>query len=427
MPKMHPAWFDKATAILEQIPDVRIDHNSDFFSMKPRIAIRVTSLDGLGIIHQQPANAPFSLCVFEPSNREESGLAEVFERAMQSLEELPNQIAAWQKFRSATTLTTLSAVEKANAKIVQKTLREKLKLAAQFNTPITGSMEQRLALLGIDVDMESLGRDWPHETQSKLQEDMRSIIPERLAWHLPCDDTGRWFLKRRVPLFRYDRDKRRTLDACLTVVLPEKRSGRASLKTEWLNADSQSARLDATPEYFDERVANDFSKVILGSKRAATTKLQRSGKFAEACAIVGLELDDSIEECLATRRVTHMCTCCGELDEQLVAWSALLKQTLFEMNLATLVPLVVRDQAKRARPRTEAIPILAFPLQRHTRKAHLALDIRNPKKPRLTIETTGSMNRVPIPIWKRPIEIDALQRKMMDTANLPTIIGEQFT
>ncbi len=258
-------------------------------------------------------------------------------------------------------------------------------------------------------------------------------MPELLAWHLPCDDTGQWFLKRRVPLFRYDYDKRRMLDLCLVVVLPDKRSGRARLTTEWLGADSQSVRMDATPEFFDARAIESFQANILRGKGRSANKqalqlwqLQTSGKFADACALVGLAMEDTIEDCLAQKRVSHMCTCCAELDEQLIAWSDLLKQTLLSLNLATLVPLLIRDQARRKQPRSDPIPILPFPMQRHTRKAHLAVDIRDPNQPRLVIDTTGSMNRVPSPIWKRPIEFDVLQYKLTEVSQFPEIVTEQF-
>ncbi len=64
-----------------------------------------------------------------------------------------------------------------------------------------------MAAVGIDVDVPSLGADWSKECKAKLKQDLNSIVPELLAWHLSCDDTGQWFLKRRVPLFRYDYDK----------------------------------------------------------------------------------------------------------------------------------------------------------------------------------------------------------------------------
>ncbi len=65
-------------------------------------------------------------------------------------------------------------------------------------------------------------------------------------------------------------------------------------------------------------------------------------------------------------------------------------------------------------------------MQRHTRKAHLAVDIRDPNQPRLVIDTTGSMNRVPSPIWKRPIEFDVLQYKLTEVSQFPEIVTEQF-
>lgn len=452
MPKQNPLWIDEVIPVVHSLSDVFIDDESKFFDMRPRVAIRVKGLEGLGIIHRQGANGPFSLCVFEPSTSEESGFGEVFERDMLSLKELPKQIAAWKKFRSKDSLKEISDIAKKYSSVVLKAIREKQKVASCFERSTSVPLEQRFASVGIDVDFRSLGVGLPSETQSQLQQDIQSIVPELLAWHMPCDDTGRWLLKRRVPLFRYDRDKRRMLDACLVVVLPDKRSGRARMTTEWLSADTQSARLDGTTEYFDLRFLKDFDAKILGgqiampkvqsrkgqSKRKAnveadiiidiskTLALQYEGKYSEACAMVGLEIDDSIHDCLEAKRVAHMCTCCAELDLQLVAWSECLKETLLSMNLATMVPLIVRDQSKRAAPRKDAIPIVPFPLQRHTKKANLSLDVRKLDKPRLTIDMTGSMNRVPISIWKRPVEFDAVARKLIDTAELPEIIRDQF-
>lgn len=444
-------WFEEATRVLAKVPNVSIDDKVAFFNDRPRIAIRVQSLDGYGFIHEQTKSGHYSLCVFESSQSDSSEFVEVFERRMSSLTELPEHITAWQKFRSNCSVSNIAKAQAAQSKIIEKSWRWKQKYAALFQSTSSQSIGERLEALGIDVDIPSLGKDWPTESQARLKQDLNSIVPELLAWHLPCDDTGQWFLKRRAPLFRYDYDKRRMLDACLVVVLPEKRSDRARLTTDWLNADSQSIRLDATPEYFDSRAMDNFIEKILGglhkvsvstngkrakrhdstettlpSKAAHLLELQSSGKFAEACELAGLELDDSIEACLAAKRVSHMCTCCAELDEQLTAWSEQLKQTLLSLNLAALAPQLIRDQNRRARPRKEPIPILSFPLQRHTRKANFAIDIRNPGKPRLTIETTGSIHRVPISIWRRPIELDALQQRIADLSHIPKIIRKQF-
>ncbi len=353
-----PAWFKQATKILTSLDIVTIDKRLKFFE-GPRIAFRVRELEGVGFLHGNGREEAFSLCVFEPSERDSSGFVEVFERHMRSLDELPTQIAAWQAFRKNTNVSTMTEAQASYRKIVEKTWRWKQKLATQFLTSGKASFAQRMAAVGIDVDVQALGADWSQASKARLKQDLESIVPELLAWHLPCDDTGQWFLKRRVPLFRYDYDKRRMLDLCLVVVLPDKRSGRARLTTEWLGADSQSVRMDATPEFFDARAIESFQANILRGKGRSANKqalqlwqLQTSGKFADACALVGLAMEDTIEDCLAQKRVSHMCTCCAELDEQLIAWSDLLKQTLLSLNLATLVPLLIRDQARRKQPRS---------------------------------------------------------------------------
>jgi hypothetical protein len=298
---------------------------------------------------------------------------------------------------------------------------------------------------GFDVKVKRpLPSATPAIAKKRLLEDLDNIAPDLLAWNLPRDDKGKWLLGRRVPLFRYDTDKRRMSAFCLVVAVPEKRSGRPEIRAEWLQADVQTARLDAVPEMFDTRRTKEFARELLGvespkaralwslkglAKAAAAqvVPLQHEGQFEEAGRIAGVELDGLLLECMRGRRVAHMCTCCAPLDRQLIEWSVMLKKALTTLNFARVAGLALRDQVQCQRsPRKAPIPILPFPLQRHTRKAHLALDLRNPERPRLTIDTTGSGNRLPLALWKRPVDIDLLREGLLEADDLPDDVAVQL-
>jgi hypothetical protein len=114
------------------------------------------------------------------------------------------------------------------------------------------------------------------------------------------------------------------------------------------------------------------------------------------------------------------------LDRQLIEWSAVLQRTLTAINLPQLGSLALRDQERFRKTSKEPIPILPFPLQRHIRKAHVALNISEPARPRLTITTTGSGNRLPIALWQRPVDIDLLREGILKPIDLPTSVALQL-
>lgn len=64
------------------------------------VTVAVDGLDGIGVIHQCNSIQPFRLCVFEPGERAGKGFVEVFERTLNSLDELPQKVAEWRAFRS---------------------------------------------------------------------------------------------------------------------------------------------------------------------------------------------------------------------------------------------------------------------------------------------------------------------------------------
>ncbi len=75
----------------------------------------------MGFLHRNGREEAFSLCVFEPSERDRSGWIEVFERHMRSLDELPSHIAAWQAFRKHSNGSTMTAALANYRKILEKT------------------------------------------------------------------------------------------------------------------------------------------------------------------------------------------------------------------------------------------------------------------------------------------------------------------
>jgi hypothetical protein len=298
---------------------------------------------------------------------------------------------------------------------------------------------------GFDVKIErALPAGMPPLAKERLLEDFDAIAPDLVAWHLPRDDRGGWLINRRVPLFRYDCDKRRMMAFCLLVAMPKKRGDRPEIRAEWLQADLQTARLDGVPEKFDSRIVKNFSCELLGvdsrqacgfwSGRGSSNapaiqimQLQYEARFEKAGKLAGMEFDDTILDCMRARRVAHMCTCCAPLDQQLIEWSGVLKRTLTALNLARISALALRDQERTNRkPRKEPIPIVPFPLQRHIRKAHVALDIRDSRRPRLTIDTTASGNRLPLPLWNRPEDVDLLREGLLKPDDLPDAVALQL-
>ena len=439
-------WISRVQKCLKELnaAGIALASPASFFKIR-HVAIRVDGLDGIGLIHQDGIGEPFRLCVFEPSDREENGVAEIFERTMQSLEELPLRVDEWRSFRAGREQSRgsldhkkwLGAVATDKQKHVEA-IRESCRRRA------AGDCGGAWQAAGFDVKInESLPADTPPIAKERLLADFQAIAPDLLAWHLPRDDdNGKWLLKRRSPLFRYDVDKRRNFTFCLLVALPEKRSGRPEIRAEWLEANLQTARLDAVPEYFDTRVSRDFSRNLLGvdaakakclwskftSKATAlqSLKLQALGDFVAAGQTSNIELDPLILDCLNAHRVAHMCTCCASLDRQLIEWSAVLHRTLTAINLPQLGSLALRDQEQFRKTSKEPIPILPFPLQRHIRKAHVALNISEPARPRLTITTTGSGNRLPIALWQRPVDIDLLREGTLKPGDLPTSVALQL-
>lgn len=414
------------------------------FQHVKHVTIRVDGLDGVGVIHQRDPSGPFNLCVFEPSTREKHGYAEIFERTMASLDELPQRVEEWRSFRSNDLDSTGLVKRRKWLQEVATFKRSSLdNLRESYRLRAMGDLKGAWQAAGFDIRFDRrLLDDTPSLARERLLQDFDSVAPDLLAWHLPCDEKGKLLLKRRLPLFRYDRDKRRMKDFCLVVATPDKRAGRPEILAEWVQADLHTARLDMVPEYFDVRVEQDFAPVLLGVERrkarsvwsarstapaAKILRLQYQGQFLEAGKRAGVELDEVILECLQARRVAHMCTCCAPLDRQLIEWSGAARAALMELNFTRIAAVTLRDQERRSgKPRAEPLPLFPFPLQHHARKAHLALDVRNREQPRLTIDVTGSGNRVPIAVWKRPVEIDLLLEKLITPEELPQSVARQL-
>lgn len=419
------------------------------FTRCEHVCVEVAGLGGYAVIHQRDAKLPFGFCVFEPNTTNGDEAVEVFERTMTGLDELPVRIAEWKAFRQSTEVMDMAS---ANAKhlewllavaVNKKNSIERLNETRRHR--LAGDLAHAWTAAGFVVKVPSrLGKDVPPLAAERLIEDLNSVAPDLLAWHLDRDEKGKPFLKRRVPLFRYDRDLRKRQSFCLIVALPEKRSGRPEIRAEWLDADAQTVRLDATPELFDIRVAANFCQTFFSTEASkvrgwcdpesksrsafmATLRDQCAGRFEEAAARANLELDPSILDCLRARRVAHMCTCCAPLDKQLTEWSTVLRQALLEANLPHVAILMRRGLERTNRwPRSEPIPILPFPMQRHIQKAHLAVCWSKTGTPQLCIHTTGSGNRVPFPVWRRSVDFDLLRAGLLTREEFPISVVEQF-
>lgn len=444
------AWTDEVRQRLQAFAPEGIRAEAapaEFFTVRPHVAVRADGLDEVGVVHQSHPDDPFQLCVFEPSQAHASGWAEIFERSMPTLDELPKHVAAWRAFRAGgpPSSTLALAAHKKWLKSAADDLKRRLDSVRESGRlRLAGDLPVAWQAAGFDVRLaRSPPAEAPPLAQERLQADFESIAPDLLAWRLPRDDKGKPLLGRRTPLFRYDEDRRRGMTYCLLVAMPEKRSGVPEIRAEWLQADLQTARLDALPEAFDLRAADRFAPELLGvePKKAAAfwsprkpaadgpvqaMRLQYEGEFVEAAAVAGVELDERVLGCLQCRRVAHMCTCCAPLDRQLREWSAFLMQALTAMNLPRIGALASRDQTRRPASRKEPIPILPFPLQRHIRKAHLGLELRRDACPRLTIHVTGSGARLPLPLWKRPLEVDLLHAGLLAPADLPPSVATQL-
>jgi hypothetical protein len=419
------------------------------FDWCEHVCVEVAELDGYAVIHQQNRELPFGFCVFEPDTTEVDEAVEVFERTMTSLDELPGRVAEWRAFRQSTEVIDSASVNTNHLEWLKAVARDKKRTIETLNESrshrLAGDFSRAWTAAGFIVKVPSrLGKDVPPLATERLLEDLNSIAPDLLAWHLDRDEKGKLFLKRRVPLFRYDRDSRKHHSYCLFIALPDKRTEQPEVRAEWLQPDAQTVRLDANPELFDTRVSADFAKTFFGADASdvqtwcdpenksrsgflATLRNQFAGRFEEAANRAGIVLDSSIMNCLRARRVAEMCTCCGPLDQQLKEWSAVLKQALLAANLTCLGTLLHRDFERKNRlPRNEPIPILPFPMQRHTRKAHLAVILPKNGNPRLCIDTTGSGIRVPLSIWRRPLDFDLLRAGLLTADDLPVSVAEQW-
>lgn len=311
-------------------------HEADetkLFNSSERVLIRVDGLEGIGVIHRNGSPQTINLCVFEPSLREKSGFAEVFERSFASLGELQQAVADWRSFRSLSNNADHSAALQQHVKwlhAVAKDVRKDLDdLHESESLRNTGKLVDSWKKAGFDIDFDSpLPADAPPFARERLAQDFTAIAPDLLAWRLPRDSGGKHYLKRRAPLFRYDVDKRRHQTFCLLVAFPEKRTGRPAIRAEWLQPNQQTTRLDTIPEAFDTRVSDQFLNEVLGIEsgrhKASTasftnvTDLQYKGEFEQAGRLTGVMLDESVRDCLRGRRVAHMCTCCAPLDRQLI-------------------------------------------------------------------------------------------------------------
>jgi hypothetical protein len=426
---------------------IQIGDATPLFDFCEHVTVKATGLAGIAVIHQRTADEPIRFCVFEPSDRAAGGLVEVFERTMASLDELPARVNEWRSFRSATARLN-------NANVVEDQSKWLRAVATEKKSRLESIRESaRLRAAGdIAASWEAAGFDFMHTPPpdapplacQRLPADINAVAPDLLAWHFPRDDKGKWPANRRLPLFRYDVDKRRMSAFCLLVATPLKRSGRPVLRAEWLQADLQTARLDTIPEVFDTRCANHFAPELLGLQPCDAhrfwsgessldippvecLRLQYTGQFEQAAKLAGLELDETILNCMQGRRVAHMCTCCAPLDQQLIEWSAVMTRTLTTLNLPRLAALARRDEERsHHKPRREPIPLIPFPLQRHVRKAHVALVLRDGSKPRLTIDTTGSGNRLPLSVWQRPCDVDLLRTGLLNEKDLPDAVASQF-
>ncbi len=419
------------------------------FDWCEHVCVEVAGLDGYAVIHQRSQDLPFGFCVFEPGTSEDDEAVEVFERTMTSLDELPARVAEWRAFRQSTEAIDSASANANHQQWLKAVAKDKKRTIESLNESrsyrLAGDFARAWTAAGFIVKVPSrLGKDVPPLATERLLEDLNSIVPDLLAWHLDRDEKGKLFLKRRVPLFRYDHDSQKHRSYCLVIALPEKRNKQPEVRAEWLQADAQTVRLDASPELFDTRVSPDFSKTFFGADATnvrawcdpenksrsgflATHRDQFAGRFEEAANRAGIVLDSSILDCLRARRVADMCTCCGPLDKQLIEWSAVLRQALLAANLPCLGNLLRRDfHWKNRGPRNEPIPVLPFPMQRHTRKAHLAVILPKSGNLRLCVHTTGSGNRVPLSIWRRPLDFDLLRAGLLTADDLPVSVAEQW-
>lgn len=67
-----------------------------------------------------------------------------------------------------------------------------------------------------------------------------------------------------------------------------------------------------------------------------------------------------------------------------------------------------------------------FPMQRHIRKAHLAVILPKTGNPRLCLQTAGSGIRVPLTVWHRPVSLDLLRAGLLTRDDLPASVAEQW-
>jgi len=414
------------------------------------VAIQVEGLDGVGIIHQDNQSKSLNLCVFERSEGL-GGWTEIFERQLTKLAELPEKVEEWRCFRATEASQHIGEELGKYNKWLRSVATCKLKKNASIREARIhlqeGDSLSAWTIAGFDLSIDlPLLRDTPPLAKQRLSSDFQAIAPDLLAWHLPLDDKGKPLLKRRVPLFRYDYDSKRRSWFCLLVAMPERRSGRPEIRCEWLQADNQTARLDTAKELFDTRLISEFTSEFIGIPKAKVKtllnsgvqkdsvtrvaqiiQLQEEGQFEAAMQLADIKYDKILFDCLQQKRVTHMCSCCASLDKQLVEWSNFTFQTLIRLNISRFIALALRDEQRcKRKPRAEPIPLLPLPLQRHARKAHLALSVSKSSPPCLTIDFTGSGRKLPLALWKRPVDIDLLRGGYLKVVDLPESVGMQF-
>jgi len=233
-------WGCNVRATLRNLSGAGIHEapSTSLFHWCDHVTVSVEGLDGIGVIHQQDPDQPFNFCVFEPSDREEKGYTEIFERRMNSLDELPQRVEEWRSFRSKTNNleSTTGLVE--HRKWLRAVAKDKKKCLIQVRESgrlrEMGNIQDAWRTAGFDVQISrQLPADTPPIAKARLFEDFDAIAPDLLAWHLPRDDKGKWLLNRRAPLFRYDRDKRGMTAFCLLVAMPQTRGGRPTIRAEW--------------------------------------------------------------------------------------------------------------------------------------------------------------------------------------------------
>lgn len=287
-------------------------------------------------------------------------------------------------------------------------------------------LEAGAVKLGLELDeaLSKVARD-DHES---LREDLRHLDPSALAWHLPRDERGRVALREEIVLTAYaGMTRMRRGDGMALLARTPLRRGDAQVVTlavEKVRLSHRSERWDLERWRWDGRMTStplaerwgiaglDLERLSLerrdleidrlsaiaspdDAERAALgILLQDAGRLEEALALYEVEVSDEMLLLLRGEPTPDV-----PLAQQ-EAWTRHAQATV---QVCALWRLAALSREKGAHW------ITRLPHQTTVRKTSIELVGTRSGRARLELTTTGSEQRVPRNLWKRPREID-LQR-----------------